>query len=279
MKPPRLGPSPPSIRIPPSVPRAIPSFIPILVRAAARGSLRPGARMLAVFSGEVVEVPAELVAAGSRTPSPKTKASELVARFLGTSCPAAVSVRLADLGHLAYSHANQALLRPRSFAAKDEVFCLFEGVLDNLGRLSQQYGLSKGANEVLLVIEAYKALRDRAPYPASLMLAQLAGAYAFVLFDASTNSLLVASGGDVPLFWGVTADGCVAFSDDIDVLKGSCGKSLAPFPQGCFYSNALGGLKCYENPKNKVTAVPANEEEICGATFQVEGATVLTALH
>jgi hypothetical protein len=69
--------------------------------------------MLAVFSGEVVEVPAELVAAGSRTPSPKTRASELVARFLGT-CPSAVSVRLAaDLGHLAYSNANQALLRPR----------------------------------------------------------------------------------------------------------------------------------------------------------------------
>jgi hypothetical protein len=29
-------------------------------------------------------------------------------------------------------------------------------------------------------------------------------------------------------------------------------------------------LKCYENPKNKVTAVPANEEEICGATFKVK---------
>ena len=74
------------------------------------------------------------------------------------------------------------------------MFCLFEGVLDNLGRLSQQYGLStKGANEVLLVIEAYKTLRDRAPYPASFMLAQLTGSYAFVLFDKSTNSLLVAS--------------------------------------------------------------------------------------
>jgi hypothetical protein len=36
----------------------------------------------------------------------------------------------------------------------------------------------------------------------------------------------------VPLYWGITADGCVAFSDDIDMLKGSCGKSLAPFPQG-----------------------------------------------
>ena len=81
----------------------------------------------------------------------------------------------------------------RSFAAKDEIFCLFEGVLDNLGRLSQQYGLSKGTNEVVLVIEAYKTLRDRAPYPASFMLSQLTGSYAFVLFDKSTNSLLVAS--------------------------------------------------------------------------------------
>nr|CAB3490899.1 unnamed protein product [Digitaria exilis] len=187
--------------------------------------------MLAVFSGEVVEVPAELVAAGSRTPS---------------------------------------------FAAKDDIFCLFEGVLDNLGRLSQQYGLSKGANEVVLVIEAYKTLRDRAPYPASFMLSQLTGSYAFVLFDKATNSLLDPE-GKVPLFWGITADGSVAFSDDINMLKGSCGKSLAPFPQGCFYSNALGGLKSYENPKNKVTAVPANEEEICGATFKVEGSTVLTA--
>lgn len=68
--------------------------------------------MLGVFSGDVVEVPAELVAAGSRTPSPKTRASELVSRFLGGAEPA-VSVQLGDLGHLAYSHANQALLRPR----------------------------------------------------------------------------------------------------------------------------------------------------------------------
>jgi asparagine synthetase B (glutamine-hydrolysing) len=167
------------------------------------------------------------------------------------------------------------------FAAKDDIFCMFEGVLENLGSLRQQYGLSKTANEVVLVIEAYKALRDRAPYPASFMLSHLTGSYAFVLFDKSTNSLLVASDSDgrVPLYWGITADGCVAFSENIELMKGSCGKSLAPFPQGCFYSNALGGLKCYEKPKNKVIAVPAKEEEICGATFKVEGSTVLTASH
>lgn len=79
------------------------------------------------------------------------------------------------------------------FAAKDDIFCMFEGVLENLGSLRQQYGLSKTANEVVLVIEAYKALRDRAPYPASFMLSHLTGSYAFVLFDKSTHSLLVAS--------------------------------------------------------------------------------------
>ncbi|KAJ6802807.1 stem-specific protein TSJT1-like [Iris pallida] len=237
--------------------------------------------MLGVFSGEVVEVPAELVAAGSRTPSPKTRGSELVSRFLRCSDAAAmVSVQLGSVGHLAYNPTKSPSC-PRLFAAKDEIFCLFEGVLDNLGSLMQHYGLSKGTNEAVLILEAYKTLRDRAPYPASFMLGHLTGSFSLIIFDKATSSLLVASDahGKVPLFWGITADGCVAFCDDLDLLKGSCGKSLAPFPQGCFYSNTLGGLKSYENPKNKVTATLADDEEICGATFQVEGTVILAARH
>lgn len=81
----------------------------------------------------------------------------------------------------------------RLFAAKDEIYCLFQGLLTNLGSLRQQYGLSKSADESVLVIEAYRALRDRAPYPPSFMLAHLAGSFTFVLFDKSTSSVLVAS--------------------------------------------------------------------------------------
>ncbi|KAG6477344.1 stem-specific protein TSJT1-like [Zingiber officinale] len=237
--------------------------------------------MLGVFSGDLVEVPAELVVAGNRTPSPKTRASELVNRFLKSASPA-VSIQLAGLGHLAYSHANQSPFSPRLFAAKDEIYCLFQGLLTNLGSLRQQYGLSKSADESVLVIEAYRALRDRAPYPPSFMLGHLAGSFAFVLFDKSTSSVLVASDPDgrVPFFWGITADGCIAFSQDLDLLKGSCGKSLAPFPKGCYYSNAFGGLKSYENPKHKVTAVlEEDEEEVCGATFKVEGSAAIAATH
>ncbi|WJX12828.1 hypothetical protein P8452_61184 [Trifolium repens] len=58
----------------------------------------------------------------------------------------------------------------RSFAVKDEIFCLIEGALDNLGSLRQQCRLATSANEVVLIIEAYKALHDRATYPLPIML-------------------------------------------------------------------------------------------------------------
>lgn len=81
----------------------------------------------------------------------------------------------------------------RSLAVKDDFFCLFEGVLDNLGSLRHQYGLPKSTNEVLLVIEAYKALRDRAPFPINHVVGHLSGSFAFILFDNSTSTLFVAS--------------------------------------------------------------------------------------
>lgn len=40
--------------------------------------------------------------------------------------------------------------------------------------------------------------------------------------------------GKVPFYWGIAADGTVAFSDDAKLLKQGCGKSFAPFPQGTF---------------------------------------------
>jgi len=233
---------------------------------------------LGVFSSSVMSPPEELVAAGSRTPSPKITATALINRFLDSN-PSGVSLQIGDHVQLAYTHQNESASQPRSFAVKDEIFCLFEGALDNLGSLKQQYGLAKSANEVVLVIEAYKALRDRAPYPANHVVGHLMGNFAFIVFDKSTSTLFVAVDqfAKVPLYWGITADGYVAFADDADLLKGACGKSLASFPEGCFFSTAVGELRSYENPKNKITAVPATEEEIWGAKFMVEGSTVITA--
>ncbi|KAK4372462.1 hypothetical protein RND71_007846 [Anisodus tanguticus] len=234
--------------------------------------------MLGVFSSSIVSPPDELVAAGSRTPSPKITSEALVNRFVQTNS-SAVSMQIGDFVQFAYTHSNESAVLPRSFAVKDDIFCLFEGSLDNLGSLRQQYGLAKSANEVMLVIEAYKALRDRAPYPPNHVVGHLEGNFAFIVFDKSTSNLFVATDqvGKVPLYWGITADGYVAFADDADLLKGACGKSLASFPQGCFYSTAVGELRSYENPKNKITAVPATEGEIWGAKFMVESSAVLAA--
>lgn len=235
--------------------------------------------MLAIFKSSVASAPEELRIPGDRSPNyPKKDSSDLLRSFLG-GFPHAISLKVEGMGDMAYTHEKQDLLRPRSFAAKDEIFCLFEGTLENLMSLRQQYGLSKSVNEGLFVIEAYKTLRDRAPYPASHVVGHLDGQFAFIILDRATASIFVATDpyGKIPFFWGITADGSLAFSDDAELLKGACGKSLASFPQGCFFSNAL-SLRSYEHPKNKVTAVPAMEEEICGTTFKVESESVFAGI-
>lgn len=235
--------------------------------------------MLAIFNSSVASGPEELRIPGDRSPNyPKKDSSHLLSSFF-SGFPQAISLKMDGMGDMAYTHEKQDLLRPRSFTVKDDIFCLFEGTLENLPSLRQQYGLSKSVNEGLLVIEAYKTLRDRAPYPASHVVGHLDGQFAFIILDRATSSIFVAtdSQGKIPFYWGITRDGSLAFSDDAELLKGACGKSLASFPQGCFFSSAL-SLRSYEHPKNKVTAVPAMEEELCGTTFKVENESVIAGI-
>ncbi|CAA2941968.1 stem-specific TSJT1-like [Olea europaea subsp. europaea] len=44
----------------------------------------------------------------------------------------------------------------RSFRVVDDIFCLFEGHIENVAHLKQQYVLNRTANEVITVIETYR---------------------------------------------------------------------------------------------------------------------------
>lgn len=85
------------------------------------------------------------------------------------------------------------LLSSRLFAVVDDMFCLFQGHIENFAHLKQQYGLNKTASEVIIVIEAYRTLRDRGPYPADQVVRDIQGKFAFVLFDATSQSAFIAS--------------------------------------------------------------------------------------
>ena len=74
----------------------------------------------------------------------------------------------------------------------DEIYCIFLGSLNNLCSLIRQYGLSKATNEAMLVIEAYRTLRDRCPYPAHQVLKELEGSFAFVVYDCKAGSVFSA---------------------------------------------------------------------------------------
>lgn len=80
----------------------------------------------------------------------------------------------------------------RLFAVADDIFCIFEGHFENIAQLKQQYRLNKTVNEAIIVIEAYRTLRDRGPYPADQVIRDLHGKFAFIIFDSSAKTTFVA---------------------------------------------------------------------------------------
>lgn len=81
----------------------------------------------------------------------------------------------------------------RLFAVVDDIFCLFQGHIENVALLKQQYGLNKTANEVIIIIEAYRTLRDRGPYPADQVVRDIQGKFAFILYDSASKAAFVAA--------------------------------------------------------------------------------------
>ncbi|CAM8898853.1 unnamed protein product [Rhodiola kirilowii] len=140
---------------------------------------------------------------------------------------------------IAFSQAQKTTSsHQRMFCGVDGIYCTFIGSLHNLSGLIKQYGLSKSTNEAMFVIEAYRTLRDRSPYPADQVLKELDGSYGFVIYDSTVGTAFVSLSADdgVKLYWVVAADGSVVICDNKSVVKGGCAKSYAPFPAGCMFS-------------------------------------------
>ncbi|XP_022936793.1 stem-specific protein TSJT1 [Cucurbita moschata] len=232
--------------------------------------------MLAIFHKTFAHPPEELNSpasfSGSKTPKlPEETLKDFLARHPHNT----FSVNFGQAAVLAYVPPDGRPFSPhqRLFCGFDEIYCLFLGSLNNLCALNKQYGLSKGSNEAMFLIEAYRTLRDRGPYPADQVLKELDGSFAFVVYDSRVGAVFAALGADggVKLYWGITADGSVVISDDVDVIKEGCAKSYAPFPTGCMF-HSEGGLMSFEHPMNKMKAMPRIDSEgaMCGANFKVD---------
>ncbi|PON36776.1 Nucleophile aminohydrolase, N-terminal [Parasponia andersonii] len=142
-------------------------------------------------------------------------------------------------------------------------------------------GFPRQATEAIVVVEAYKVLRDRAPYPIDQVIKDLQGNFAFILFDAPSGTLFVArdGNGSVDFHWGLARDGSLVCSNNPNIIKETCGKSCAPFPPGCIFRNGS-GLISFDHPLNKVRAIARQDDvgNICGVSFQVDFCTRLHSI-
>ncbi|GER53051.1 aluminium induced protein with YGL and LRDR motifs [Striga asiatica] len=233
--------------------------------------------MLAVFKNGVINPPKELHSPASTAAYGKSKTpEETLKEFLASNSNNGFSLGFVDRAILAYVPPQSSVnVKPnqRLFCGVDDVYCIFMGSLNNLPNLNKRYGLSKGGNEALFVIEAYRTLRDRSPMPAHRVLKELEGSFGFVIYDHKYGIVFAALGSDkaTNLFWGVASDGSVMISDDVCLIKASCIKSFAPFPNGCMYHSDR-GLMSFEHPMHKMKAMPRinSEGAMCGSYFAVD---------
>ncbi|KAF3521236.1 hypothetical protein DY000_02059479 [Brassica cretica] len=238
--------------------------------------------MLAIFQKTFAHPPEELNSPASNLSGKTPKLpGETLSDFLSNYPDSAFSMSFGDSAVLAFARPENSH-RPRMFSGIDGIYCVFLGALNNLCDLNKQYGLSgKSSNEAMFVIEAYRTLRDRGPYPADQVLRGLDGSFAFVVYDAQTSSVFAALGSDgaESLYWGIAADGSVVMSDDLKVIKQGCANSFAPFPTGCMF-HSESGLMSYEHPKNKMKAMQRIDSEgvICGANFKVDACSKINSI-
>ncbi|KAE9458124.1 hypothetical protein C3L33_09966, partial [Rhododendron williamsianum] len=229
--------------------------------------------MLAIFHKAFANPPEELNSPASRK---QKLPDETLDDFLNSHHPRTntFSMSFGQAAALAYVRPDTpSSLHQRLFCGLDDIYCLFLGSLNNLCSLIRQYGLSKGTNEAMFLIEAYRTLRDRGPYPADQVMKELEGSFSFVVYDSKAGTVFAALGSDggAKLYWGIAADGSVVISDDLEVIKAGCDKSFAPFPKGCMF-HSEGGLMSFEHPMNKMKAMPRIDSEgaMCGANFKVD---------
>ncbi|KAB1221925.1 Stem-specific protein TSJT1 [Morella rubra] len=230
--------------------------------------------MLGLFNKGLVQPPQELNSPAPLSSSLKPKLSQEILKDFVSHSTNAFSVSFGNATSLAYLPQEKPYsTHQRYFCAVDDIYCIFLGSLNNLCSLIRQYGLSKGSNEAMFVIEAYRTLRDRGPYPADQVLKDLEGSFGFIVYDNKAKTVFAALGANekIRLFWGIAADGSVVVSDELEVIKASCGKSFAPFPTGCMF-HSQHGLTSFEHPTMKVKAMPRVDSEgvMCGANFKVD---------
>ncbi|MED6130673.1 hypothetical protein PIB30_002786 [Stylosanthes scabra] len=231
--------------------------------------------MLGLFKEKLVNAPKELNSPASLNSS-KNKAKlshEILHNFMTNNSSNAFCMNFGNDALIAYSPLKQPSIHQRLFSGVDNIYCVFLGSLHNLSMLNKQYGLSKGTNEAMFIIEAYRTLRDRGPYPADQVLKELEGSFGFLIYDSKDGTVFLASGSDgqIGLFWGIAADGSVVISENLELIKASCAKSFAPFPTGCMFHSEH-GLLSFEHPTKKMKAMPRIDSEgvMCGANFNVD---------
>ena len=121
-------------------------------------------------------------------------------------------------------------------------------------RLSEKYDFA-GESDCEILLPLYREYGTE-------MFRALDAEFALILYDSRRGSLVAARDpiGIRPLYYGVLADGGMAFASEPKNLMGLC-ETILPFPPGCYWAD--GEFVRYADPAHVDRFVMADEDAVC----------------
>ncbi|KAK9050113.1 hypothetical protein SSX86_030916 [Deinandra increscens subsp. villosa] len=112
--------------------------------------------MLAVFGKKIANPPKELSLPFKGSRNLKTR--EEVAALISSGWADLTRYMFCNGDFMAVSHQDEHATYPRSIVVIDDIFCIFNGYLQNTCDLRRRYGLSRQATEAMVVERILKEL-------------------------------------------------------------------------------------------------------------------------
>ncbi|CAL9246612.1 unnamed protein product [Arabidopsis halleri] len=151
------------------------------------------------------------------------------------------------------------------FQAKDDMFCILSGCIENIDDLAAKFHFNKDIDQPTMFIEAYKSQRrindgpetklqkDQREFYWLNLVRAAKGKFTIILFDNLKKTVFAATDRDahLPFYWGIDVQGDLILTTNSDMARLGCQRAYSSFPKGCYISTA-DGLKTFDDQNTEL---------------------------
>ncbi|CAH8268402.1 unnamed protein product [Arabidopsis lyrata] len=221
--------------------------------------------MLGVFSKQVAPFPELDKSLNLHTSESVSAMENSLAKYYTNEYANSFMVDIQPWCMLAITVAPTNSIIANRFQAKDDMFCILSGSIENIDYLASKFHFNKDIDQPTMFIEAYKSQRrindgpetklqkDQREFYWLNLVRAAKGKFTIILFDNLKKTVFAATDRDahLPFYWGIDVEGDLILTTNSDMAQLGCQRAYGSFPRGCYISTS-DGLKTFDDQNTEL---------------------------